>query len=260
MSYTLADLTICASAMAWKDDGEILASGIGVIPRLGASLAMLELNGDLMMTDGEAYLVSEPVPLGPRDKNSAPNIEGWMGYSRVFDCLWGGYRHAMITPVQIDCFGQTNISFIGDDYHKPKVQLLGARGLPGNSNNHANSFFVPDHNKRAFVTGEVDMVAGAGYNPERFVKGARTDFVDLRLIVTNLCVMDFSGPKHKISLRSLHPGITAAQVLDNTGFDVHRPDTIPTTAAPSQKDLACIARLDPHELRMRVFKDNTVFE
>jgi glutaconate CoA-transferase subunit B len=51
-----------------------------------------------------------------------------MSYSRVFENLWGGKRHAMVTPTQIDSFGQTNISAIGD-YGSPKVQLLGVRGF-----------------------------------------------------------------------------------------------------------------------------------
>ena len=45
---------------------QLLASGLGIIPRLGASLAKLSHNPDLLMTDSEAYLVEEPVPVGPR--------------------------------------------------------------------------------------------------------------------------------------------------------------------------------------------------
>ena len=37
--YNLVDLIICAAAQAWKNDGEVLATGIGVVPRLAASLS-----------------------------------------------------------------------------------------------------------------------------------------------------------------------------------------------------------------------------
>lgn len=256
--YTLADLAVVACAEAWRDDGEILASGIGVIPRLAAGLAMSTFNPDLMMTDGEAYLVSEAVPLGARG-DYRMKVEGWMSYARVFDCLWGGFRHVMITPTQIDRFGQTNISCIGTDYQKPKVQLLGARGLPGNTANHANSMFVPDHTTRVFVSTEVDMVAGVGYNPKRFPKGAHMDYIDLRLIVSNLCVLDFSGPEHKVAIRSIHPGISVEQVCENTGFELHIPTDPQYTSAPTQAQMACIDALDPHNLRAKSFKHNTVF-
>ncbi len=38
---SLAELMIVAASEAWRDNGELLASGIGVIPRIGASLAKL---------------------------------------------------------------------------------------------------------------------------------------------------------------------------------------------------------------------------
>ena len=42
--FTLAELCIVAAAEAFRDDGEVLATGIGVIPRLAASLAMKTFN------------------------------------------------------------------------------------------------------------------------------------------------------------------------------------------------------------------------
>jgi len=62
----LVDRIICAAAQAWKNDGEVLATGIGIVPRLAASLCMRSINPDLMMTDSEAWIVQEPVPIGPR--------------------------------------------------------------------------------------------------------------------------------------------------------------------------------------------------
>ena len=157
----LVDLIICAASEAWKNDGEVLATGIGVVPRLAASLCMKSVNPDIMMTDSEAWIVSEPVPVGPRG-DYTPKYESWMGFSRIFDNVWGGKRHAMVGPTQIDRFGQANISMIGSDYKKPKAQMLGVRGFPGNSINHANSFFVPNHDKKVFVEGECDVAGGNG--------------------------------------------------------------------------------------------------
>ena len=245
---SLVDRIVCTAAMAWKDDGEVLATGIGVVPRLAASLCMAAINTDLMMTDSEAWLVREPVPLGPRG-DYRPQRETWMGFSRIFDNVWGGKRHAMVGPTQIDRFGQANISMVGADYRKPKAQMLGVRGFPGNSISHANSFFVPNHNPKVFVSGEVDMVASVGYNPARLARGWSFDDIDIRWIVTNLCVMDFGGPHRQVRIRSLHPGVTAHQVQEATGFPLHIPDAIPETAAPTQAQLALIARLDPQNLR-----------
>jgi glutaconate CoA-transferase subunit B len=245
---TLVDRIICAAAQAWKDDGEVLATGIGIVPRLAASLCMASLNTDLMMTDSEAWIVREPVPVGPRGDYQVQR-ESHMGFARIFDNVWGGRRHAMVGPTQIDRYGQANISMVGSDYRKPKAQMLGVRGFPGNSINHANSFFVPNHSAKVFVAGEVDMVASAGYNPARLARGWSLDDIDIRLLVTHLCVLDFGGPGRQVRLRTLHPGVSADEVQQATGFPVHVPADVRETAAPTAAQLALLARLDPHNLR-----------
>lgn len=255
MTYTLAELCITAAAEAWRGNGEVLASGIGLIPRLAASLAKETFEPALMMTDGEAYLVEEPVPVGKRG-TYVPKVEGWMTYARVFDVVYRGHRHAMTGPVQVDRFGQQNISVVGD-YAKPKAALLGVRGIPGNTINHINSMFVPNHSTRVFVSGEVDMVSGVGYNPARLSGGRSDRFVDLRLIVTDLAVLDFGGKDHAIRVRHLHPGVSFDQVQAATGFPLEGRESATETPAPTAEQLRLIREvLDPHNVRATVFKEN----
>lgn len=253
--FSLAELIVAAAAEAWRGDGELLATGIGPLPRLAAGLAKLTCAPGLQMTDGEAYLVDEPVPLGARG-SYRPRLSGWMPYSRVFDSVWSGRRHAMVTPVQVDRYGQANISALGPDFRKPKVQMLGMRGFPGNSVSHRNSFFLPSHSKRAFVEGEVDVVASAGFKTSTWPAGAGPDFVKLGLVVTDLCVFDFNGPGHAARVLSLHPGVTFAQVQEATGFPLLAVDGLGETAPPSEEQLAIIRRLDPHGIRATVLKGN----
>ncbi len=235
----------------------MLATGIGLVPRLAASVAKLTFNPALLMTDAEAYLVAEPVPVGPRN-GYQPVVEGWMPFSRMFDLLWGGRRHAMVGPVQIDRYGQSNISIVGD-YAKPKAAMLGVRGFPGNSINHANSMFVPNHTTRSFVAGEVDMVGGVGYNPKRWPDGRKPRGFDIRLIVTELARAGFHGA-----------GLSDERSFAASGCDVRRgagqhrlsPCTGRTRSqsrrAPSAQALQLIReRLDPHNLRADVFKEQS---
>ncbi len=254
--YSLAELCIVAASEAFRDDGEVLATGIGVIPRLAASLAMKTFNPALMMTDSEAFMLSDPNPLGKRGEDFVQANESWMGFSRIFDNVWSGKRHAMLGPTQIDRFGQSNTSALGGTYDKPKVMMLGARGFPGNSISHPNSFFVPGHNTRVFMEGECDFVSSIGYNPGRLPRGHSLDDIDIRRVVTDLCVMDFGGPGHQVRLLSLHPGITVEQVQENTGYPIHVPDDVAVTEAPTSEQLAIIAALDPHNQRAYQIKDN----
>ena len=252
--FSLAELLIVAASEAWRGNGEVLASGIGIVPRLGASLAKLTHSPELLMTDSETFLVEEPIPIGPRG-NYKPHYSGYMSFDRVFECVWGGRRHAMIGPTQIDRYGQTNLSIVGD-YAKPKSAMLGVRGLPGNSINHPNSFFVPNHSTRVFVRGEVDMVSGVGYNTVRWPAGAKANFVDLRWIITDLCIMDFGGDDHMCRVRSLHPGVKFDEVKAATGFELALAEDCTVTPAPTAAQLDIIRKLDPHNLRATVIKNN----
>lgn len=254
MQFSLAELCIVAAAEAFRGDGERLITCIGLVPRLAASLAKASFEPGLMMTDGEAYLVSEPVPVGPRG-DYRPKIEGLMTYERVFDLLNRGLRHAMVTPVQLDRFGQMNISVVGD-HARPKAVLLGVRGYPGNTVNNINSMFIPNHDKRTLVAGEVDLVAGIGYNPARWPGGVKPEFLDLRRVISNLAVLDFGGENHALRVISLHPGVTLEEVRENTGFPLAVADELGETRAPTREQLQLLRRLDPHDLRAGVFQGN----
>src|SRR6185369_14931446 len=252
-NHTLAELCIAAAAEAWRDAGEVLASGLGLVPRLAAGLARLTFSPDLLMTDAEALLVAEPVPVGPRGGHRM-QVEGWMPFRKVFEVLWSGRRHAMTMPTQIDRFGTINISYIGGTFEKPKVQLLGVRGIPGNTINHPCSFFVVDHSKRSFVE-RVDMASGAGYDPARWQPGVRRDLHRLGLVVTNLAVLDFEGPDHAMRVRSLHPGVTLEQVEAATSFPLAQAADLRETPAPTAEQLHILRTLlDPHDTRATVFK------
>jgi glutaconate CoA-transferase, subunit B len=254
-TYSLAELCIAACARVWADDGEVLATGFTALPRIAAGLAKLTCNPALLITDAESLLVETPVPLGPRQASDV-KAEGWMSYARTFDIIHGGKRHALLAPVQIDRYGQTNISTIGER-SKPKAALLGVRGLPSNTISHPNSYFIPSHDRRAFVADEVDYVCGAGYNPARWPGGKVSPFVDLRQIITNLAVMDFQGPDRQIRVVSLHPGVTFDEVQAATSFPLARTAALPTTPSPGAEELRLIREvLDPHDLRASVFKGN----
>jgi len=228
---TRAEICVLACAEAWRNDSKMLASPMGVIPALGARLARLTFAPDLLVSDGEAYL------LAPDDGT----VEGWLPFRSVFTVVAAGRRHVMMGAAQLDRYGNQNISCIGD-WSRPRAQLLGVRGAPGNTINHPVSYWVPRHTPRVFVEA-VDMVCGIGYDRAAAI-GAR--FHELRVVVTNLAVLDFQTPGHAMRLRSVHPGVTVSDVLAATGFPLAVRDEVPVTRAPTPAELALIRdRLDP---------------
>jgi acyl CoA:acetate/3-ketoacid CoA transferase beta subunit len=245
-----ADVCVVACAEAWRGDGEIVASPMGPLPSVGARLARATFAPDLMLSDGEAALVAGTWAVG----ESAPGpVEGWLPYRSVFDLVWGGRRHVMMVPSQLDRFGNMNISAIGD-FARPSRQLLGVRGAPGNTVNHPTSYWLARHTARNFVP-RVDMVSGVGYDHAQPAAAAR--YLDLRRVVTNLAVLDFGGPDHAMRLVSVHPGVEVDTVVANTGFELVIDGDVPLTRVPSAAELALIGDvIDPRGVRYREVPDD----
>jgi glutaconate CoA-transferase subunit B len=65
-------------------------------------------------------------------------------------------------------------------------------------------------------------------------------------VVTSLAVLGFDGETGEMELRSLHPGVTREQVLDNTGWDLRIAADLATTPPPTDEELRLIREeLDP---------------
>src|SRR4249919_3010554 len=249
-----AEVCVVACAEAWRGDGAILASPMGLIPALGARLAQLTFAPDLLLTDGEAYLLAPGAPGAPGARpepgGAGSAIEGWLPYRSVFTMVAAGRRHVMMGAAQIDQFGNQNISCIGD-WARPRAQLLGVRGAPGNTINHPVSYWVPRHSRRVFVE-RVDLVSGIGYDRAAALGPRAARFHELRVVVTNLAVLDFQTADHAMRLRSVHPGVAAGDVIAATGFPLAVPDDVPATRLPTPEELALIrGRLDPAGQRER---------
>lgn len=233
-----AEICVLACAEAWRGDGEILASPMGVVPRLGAQLARLTFAPDLVLSDGEAYLMD------------GETIEGWLPYRQVFRLVARGRRHVMMGASQLDRYGNQNISCVGD-WARPTSQLLGVRGAPGNTVNHTTSYWIPRHSTRVLVE-RVDMVSGIGYDRAAALGPPGNRFHEIRQVVTNLAVLDFRTPEHTMRVRSVHPGVSLTEVVSATGFPLSVPDEVPATRSPTAEELRLIRdRLDPQCLRDR---------
>jgi acyl CoA:acetate/3-ketoacid CoA transferase beta subunit len=246
--FTRAELCAVAIAEAFRGDGEVLVSPIGTMPQIGARLAKASFAPDLLLTDGAAFLVEELPPLGVA--GAAAVVEGYLPYRSVFDTVWAGRRHVMMGATQIDRFGNQNISCIGE-FQKPRAQLLGMRGAPGNTINHPTSYWVPNHSKAVFVA-KVDVVSGIGYDRAALLGPRAARFHEIRCVVSNLGVFDFATPERSMRLRSVHPGSSVEEIRQQTGFPLVVPDGVPQTREPSDLELRLLReRIDPEGLRDR---------
>ncbi|NPC98643.1 CoA-transferase subunit beta [Nocardioides sp. zg-DK7169] len=244
---TRAEVCVAACSDAWKGSGEVLAHAVGLVPTISARLAKLTHSPDLVLTDGECFLMSEPPPLG-RSAAAGGTIESWAPFRLIFDILATGKRHSMMGASQVDRFGNQNISSIGD-WRKPKRQLIGVRGAPGNTANHRTDYWIAKHTSRVFVE-SVDVVSGVGNDRARAHETPSLRFHDLGVVITDLAVLDYDD-EGRLKVRSLHPGVTAEQVQEATGFDIDV-SSATTTRVPDAEELRLIREvLDPRSLRDR---------
>jgi acyl CoA:acetate/3-ketoacid CoA transferase beta subunit len=235
---------VCAVALAecFRGDGEILANPIGTLPTIGGRLAKATFEPGLVMTDGEALLVENILPVGV----DAPEkvVSGYNPYRTMFDVVWSGRRHIIMGASQIDARGNQNFAFIGDP-KQPTAQLLGMRGAPGNTINDKTSYWIPNHSTRVMVE-EVSVVSGVGYSRAEALGPNPSRYHEIVRVVTNLCVCDFANSEHTMQLRSLHPGVSVDEVVAATGFALEVPTDAPTTRLPTDDELRWIREvIDP---------------
>lgn len=241
IQVTRPEVCVIACAELFRDAGEIMVSPMTTIASIGARLARLTFAPDILLTDGEAQLLAETPAIGETGA-----VEGWMPFGRVFETLAWGRRHVVMGANQIDRYGNQNLSAFGPLQH-PTRQMFGVRGAPGNTVNHATSYWVGNHSKRVFGD-TVDIVSGIGWDKVE-PENPAFRFVDVHRVVSNLGVFDFGGPGHTMRAVSLHPGVRPEEVRSNTSFEVHGLEDAPATRLPTGAELEHVGRIDPKALR-----------
>jgi acyl CoA:acetate/3-ketoacid CoA transferase beta subunit len=221
-----------------------MISPMTTMASVGARLARLTFSPEILLSDGEAQLLADTPALG-----ASGAVEGWMPFGRVFETLASGRRHVVMGANQVDRFGNQNLSAFGPLQH-PTRQMFGVRGAPGNTVNHATSYWVGNHSKRVFCEA-VDVVCGIGYDKVDPDNPAFR-FVNVYRVVSNLGVFDFGGPDRTMRALSLHPGVSRDDVREATSFEVQSLEEADTSRLPTKDELRLIREVvDPKALRDR---------
>ena len=139
---------------------------------------------------------------------------------------------------------------VGDDYRHLKFRGPGIVGLSHVSNFATNFYiYVTNHTNRVFVD-KLDYVSAIGHGdgPD-FRKRWHLPGPGPRLCFTPMAVMDFDEKTKMMRLKSVHPGFTVNQVIENTGFKLIIPEKVPTTDSPTDEELHILrTRVDPSGL------------
>ena len=157
------------------------------------------------------------------------------GGVELFDCAAQGRIDAFfIGGGQID--GAANVNLIGTgDYPRTEVRWPGCFGtaflyamVP------RVILFREEHTPRVLVP-KVDFISAPGTSdPGTYRPGGPY------ALVTGRCVFAFDKQRKRFRLASVHPGHSADEVAEMTGFDFDRPDTVGETPPPDADTLALI--------------------
>ncbi len=154
------------------------------------------------------------------------------GGRELFDCAGQGRIDAFfLSGAQIDGEANINLVSIGDHAH-PKARFPGSFGS-------AHLYYVVpkvilfrlEHTLRTLVE-KVDFVSAPGGSPDNVHRPGGPV-----ALITNRCLFAFDRRRRRFALKSVHPGHTVAEVVDNTGFDFDVAEDTPATPAPSAETL-----------------------
>ena len=244
--YTGSELLGVMSARLLRD-GQVVFAGVG-IPLLAATLAQRLHAPDLtiLFEGGTIGAFVEPGKLPPstNEQRCTRRANMVLSSTDALLLLQRGYVDiGFMGGAQIDQFGNLNSSFIGDPQH-PTSRLPGTGG--GNDIASLTQMIVAmKHEKRRFVKA-VDFVTSPGFltgDNSRCDAGLIAG--GMYRVVTDLGLLGFDEGLKRMKLLALHPGVTADQVQQNTGFELLMAAELPVTDPPTENELAVLRHLDP---------------
>lgn len=248
-NYTASELLAVMSGRLLKD-GQIVFAGVG-IPLLAATLAQrVHGPGLTILFEGGVigpFVVPGELPPSTNEQRCTRRANMLLPITDVLLLLQRGYVDVgFMGGAQIDRFGNLNSSFIGDP-DKPNIRLPGTGG--GNDISSLTQMIVAmRHEKRRFVD-KVDYITSPG-----FIRGGETRAESglvaggMYRVVTDLAILGFDEKSKEMRVEALHPGVSAEEVRDNTGFDIEIGDHVPRTEPPQENELAVLRNLDPDRL------------
>ncbi|MEU8867844.1 CoA-transferase subunit beta [Streptomyces umbrinus] len=228
-------------------------AGIG-LPTLATSLAQLTVAPGIEIVYESGVCGAHPshLPETIADAVLITGAEAVLSMPALFGyVLQGGHIDVgFLGAAQIDRWGNLNSSVIGD-WRTPDVRLPGSGGAVEVMANAREIFVVMRrHTPRSF-TAKLDFCTSPG--PDRALgEGIRPLGAGVTRVITDLGILARSGVGEELSLIATHPGITAGQVRQATGWDLRVAGTLTTIEPPTASELRLLREdVDPGRVYLR---------
>ncbi len=242
--YKPNEMMTIAAARSLKND-DICFVGIGQ-PSAACNLARLTHAPGITLIYESGTLATKPnvLPLSIGDGELCETALTTVSVPEMFRYwLQGGrIKIGFLGGAQIDKYANLNTTVVGP-YAKPKVRLPGGGGAPEIATSCGEIFIIMAQGKRSFVD-KLDFVTSIGHvsgGDSRAKLGVMTK--GPTKLVTDLALFEPDPQSKEMTVVSIHPGVTRAQIQDNTGWRVKFAAQVAETLAPTSRELEVLREL-----------------
>lgn len=238
LSYNATEMLICTAARLMSDNTLVFV-GTG-IPMLAASLAqkMHAHNLIAIFEFGGTGAILEELPTAVGGERTFHRALSAAGICEVVEAAQRGFiEYGFIGGAQIDPYGNLNSTVIGDYVH-PKVRLPGSGGANDVGSHCWQTIAIMRHGRRRFIE-KVDFITTPGYlsGPGAREAAGLPPGTGPYRVVSNLAVLGFHPESKRMQLLATQPGVSVAEVLENTGFELLLAEEIEENPPPSPEEL-----------------------
>jgi len=242
-------MTVAASRLI--DSSAVCFVGIG-LPSAACNLARLTHAAGVTLIYESGTIGARPtvLPLSIGDGELCTTALTTVSVPEFFRYWLQGGRVTVgfLGAAQIDRFGNLNTTVIGP-YDRPAVRLPGAGGAPEMAACCREVVVILPHGRRAFVE-RLDFVTTLGHGEGGTHRGrlGLTTKGPTR-VITDLCILEPENPGRELVVTSLHPGVTRARVVEQTGWPLRFAANVAETAPPTSHELEVLRELQSRTLQ-----------
>ena len=234
-------------------DGETVVVGLG-LPQVACVLAKRTHAPGLtsLLEIGVVNMNPIDTPVGLADSRIFHGGTCWSGFLDVLgmNLHRGGVDVGFLGTLELDRYGNLNTTLLQEDSGKIRW-FNGSAGGNDVASLAKRVIVILRHEKRKLP------LAVAHLTSPGFVGGKSRAELGLRgggphRVITDMAVLGFDPETREAALLSVHPGISAQKVQENTGFPLRMPATVPETPLPTPEELRLLREeIDPRGVYLR---------
>ena len=252
-AYSSAELMIVNAARLLRDR-DVVFVGVGQ-PNLACNLAKRTHAPNLVLIYEAGVVGAEPERL-PLSIGDPTLVSGALSVVSMYDIFSlylqrGNIDVGFMGGAQIDKFGNINATVIGGDYTHPKTRLPGSGGAQEIAAWASRCYLMTPHQKRRFPD-QVDFMTSAGFlrgRRQREATGVRG--AGMLAVVTDIGIME-PNEEGELILTAVHPGRSASQAAENTGWALQIAANVRTTTGVTEEELRILREeLDPSGIYLK---------